>query len=187
MYKEIKGFNGYLYDDENNVILNPKGKQIAITNRNNNYFCKMKDDNNKWKGVTMNTVKSLSGIIINLDGYTEIPFTDSKYFINELGEIISFNFCKNGVINKIYYPKDGKHYPVTCVKYKGKSLSMGVHQLLSVTFLDKDYIEKGLVCLHLDNNKNNHILSNLKIGTYSENNKQAYDDGLNKGNGFKKS
>ena len=61
-----------------------------------------------------------------------------------------------------------------------------IHSLIAITFLDENYIGKGLCCLHLDNNKNNHQLSNIKIGTYSENNKQAYTDGVNEGNGLKR-
>ena len=42
-----------------------------------------------------------------------------------------------------------------------------------------------LCCMHLDDNKHNNDLDNLKVGTYSENNKAAYSTVANLGNGLK--
>ena len=51
-----------------------------------------------------------------------------------------------------------------------------IHKLVCCHFLDNknDY----QVIMHLDNNKENNHISNLKFGTYQENIKSAYDDGL---------
>ncbi len=89
---------------------------------------------------------------------------------------------KNGRRLKKPFSKNNRKYPTISCNFKGKEITIGVHQLLAITFLDKDYLDKKLVAMHIDNNKNNNILSNIKVGTYSENNKQAYDDRLNHGN-----
>jgi hypothetical protein len=60
--------------------------------------------------------------------------------------------------------------------------SFDIQKLMAITFLDPDYSNKGLCVMHKDDDKTNNVLTNLKIGTYSENNKSAYDNGLNNGN-----
>ena len=180
MLLEIKGYANYRICDESYKIFNTiKNKEIEVTD---NKYCKMKSDDLKWNSITISTVKGLANIKINIIGYSIVPETDEKYYINENGSVISFAKVKCGEILKISYPNDNKHYPTVSVLNK----CIGVHVLLAKTFIDHDYIENGLVCMHLDNNKNNHTLSNIKLGTYSENNKQAYEDGINLGNGLKK-
>lgn len=175
---KIRGYTGYTYIDG---CVFKGDKKISLTSKGNgNYACKMKNDDGKWKQVRLSTIQALSDITLSTDGYATIPNTDDKYFINEDGRIISFNFDKRGLEMKINYPKE--KYPQVRIEYKGEIRTMGIHQLIALSYIDNDYIDKGLVCMHLDNDKNNHTLSNLKVGTYSQNNKQAYDDGLNYGN-----
>ena len=45
---------------------------------------------------------------------------------------------------------------------------------MGIPFIDENYVEKGLCCMYLDNNKQRPALFNLKIGTYSENTQAAY-------------
>jgi len=182
---EIKGYSGYYYDNEKNEVTNPKFKIVKIQYPKGSSCgrCKIKNDSGQWNTVQLSTIKFLTGNdILSIEGYSEIPFTNGKYFISEEGKIISFalNRCGEEVFPYFY---EGK-YPVVPINYKGIYRKVELHQLLCVTFYDKDYVEKGLVCMHLDNDKKNYKLSNLKIGTYSENNKQAYTDEINKGNGL---
>ena len=51
-------------------------------------------------------------------------------------------------------------------------------------FILEDYVERWLVCLHSDDVKGNIDLSNLSVGAYSKNNKDAYSTGCNTGNGL---
>lgn len=67
----------------------------------------------------------------------------------------------------LYYDSD---------KYK----TMQVSRLVAKAFFE-DFDEKLLV-LHIDNDTHNNRLSNLKMGTYSENNQQAWDQGRQTGN-----
>ncbi|MFR4518367.1 MAG: hypothetical protein ACLUBL_03035 [Fusobacterium sp.] len=180
--KQINGYSNYYYKD--NKIFKEDGTEISITKNKkaNTFYCKLKNDKNEWKSVSINTIKALIGIKEELEGYTPIPYTDNKLWINENGEIISFAEIKSGKKLKKPFSKNSKKYPSIKCNFKGKSRRLGIHQLLAITFLDKDYLEKNLVAMHIDNNKNNNVLSNIKIGTYSENNRQAYYDGLNQGN-----
>lgn len=175
----IKGFSDYELLENGNV-LNLKTQKIVheIKRKNQNgILLKMMNDNDLWVSVSKNyIIKNSLGINIP-KGFLKIPNYEN-YYINKYGEVISLSSMKMGKKLKIYYHKDNKRYPTVNIKGKSKM----VHQLLALTFIDKDYLKKGLCVLHLDNNKNNHSLSNLKVGTYSENNKQTYADGLNKGN-----
>lgn len=180
---KIKGFSNYELLD-GGCVLNLKTNKIVTETKSkcsNTCFLKMKDDNNKWISIAKRTIVTLANGINIPNGSVEIPNIDN-YFINKNGEVISCTIFKQGEKLKIYYPKDMKKYPT--VTLNGKKIA--IHQLLAITFLDKDYVKKGLVVMHLDNNKNNHTLENIRLGTYSENNKQAYNDGLNHGNELKK-
>ena len=61
--------------------------------------------------------------------------------------------------------------------YKNKHKQMvTIHKLVCYNFMKKD--EKSQLIMHLDNNKQNNHISNLKFGTYKENIQDAYNDGL---------
>lgn len=61
--------------------------------------------------------------------------------------------------------------------YKNKRKQMvTIHKLVCYNFMKKD--EKSQLIMHLDNNKQNNHISNLKFGTYKENIQDAYNDGL---------
>lgn len=175
---EIKGFNLYYLDSNRNIIRKKDSKIVSITTSPKGYrYCKLKKDDGSWCSIQESTVFSLSNIALDLTGFKEIPDLNGIYFINEIGTVISFALNKSGMILKPYYYNCGKKYPTVSINGKSES----IHSLIAKTFINKNYVIEGLCCMHLDNDKNNHILSNLKIGTYSENNKQAYDDGLNMG------
>lgn len=179
----LKGFSNYELL-ENKQVVNIKSNKIVTETkdkRSNAIYLKLKNDDGKWISINKNTILSLVFEYIIPEGFYKIPYYDN-YYINKKGRVLSFSNIKRGKELTITYPKNTKKYPT--VSIYGKNIE--VHKLLAMTFIDKDYTSKGLVVMHLDNNKNNHTLENIRLGTYSENNKQAYDDGLNKGNGLKK-
>ncbi|CAH9014888.1 putative HNH endonuclease [Vibrio phage 277E43-1] len=188
MKNNIKRFPNYHWDGVNvwNIRKNRTVKQTY--SRNSTYkFVKMKSFEGKWDSVELNTVEYLSGRWDVPSDYCVIPYTEGRAFINKEGRIYSTASVKYGVPLKPYHNDlDTSKYPKVTLHYKGKRRSMNIHQLMCVTFYDTNYVEKGLCCLHKDNDKSNYHLDNLKLGTYSENNKQAYDDGINPGNGFKR-
>ncbi|AUR89290.1 hypothetical protein NVP1121O_262 [Vibrio phage 1.121.O._10N.286.46.C4] len=185
MVDNIEGYPNYYWDGKEVWNIAKRIKLKVTTNRDKSLRVKLKNSSGKWQGVQIDTVKYLSEGFILPDGFLPIPDTEGLVFINPEGMILSIRRSRVGTYLKPYY---GSHldgtpkYPVVTITYEGRVRNIGVHQLMCVTFYDKDYVSKGLVCLHKDNDKTNFKLSNLKIGTYSENNKQAYDDGLNIGN-----
>ena len=91
---------------------------------------------------------------------------------------------------KVYgeYP-DGRYYPKTVFVNKhngyvytsihtdsGKCVQRRLHRLLAKAYIPNP--NNYPIVMHLDNNKQNYSLDNLKWGTEKENTQQAVDDGL---------
>ena len=97
---------------------------------------------------------------------------EEKYTIDEYGNVF------NIFINRYMKPYiSNKGYKCIDLNYKEKSEKWLVHRLVAVHFIPNPY--NYPIVLHLDNNKLNTHYTNLKWGTYSENNSQAIRDGLN--------
>lgn len=93
-----------------------------------------------------------------------------NYKINELGEI--YNIKTNKKLSTYIGIDNYEH----CVLYKkGKRYRKRVHSLMGKAFLGNPQV----VC-HIDNNKSNNRLSNLKGATHKENIQDAYNDHLYK-------
>lgn len=107
-----------------------------------------------------------------------------KLIPNSKGYYIS----KNGNVysdygnNKFYKLnlKPGIYGYVLCqIYYKnGKSLQKRVHRLVANAFIKNDDPVRKKLVMHIDNDKTNNHVENLKWGTTSENTKQAFNDGL---------
>lgn len=93
-----------------------------------------------------------------------------NYKINELGEI--YNIKTNKKLSTYIGIDNYEH----CVLYKkGKRYRKRIHSLMGKAFLGNPQV----VC-HIDNNKSNNRLSNLKGATHKENIQDAYNDHLYK-------
>lgn len=183
---EIPGYSSY-YFDNNLILINKKTtKPVTLFLKNK---CKVKNDNGEFKNISKNTLLSLAGLSLKLPKTAKkIPKTEN-YFIDIDGTVYSYNHVyPAGIVIKPKVSTNG--YLQVNININVNSVivrkTVDVHKIVAQTFLMEDYIEKGLCCLHLDNNKTNCNLTNLAVGTYSENNKQAYADGINPGNGLKK-
>lgn len=64
-------------------------------------------------------------------------------------------------------------YPSVTLVIYGKKKNFTVHRLVAEQFVVGGSIPKGYVVCHIDDDKTNNVYSNLKIGTYSENGKDA--------------
>lgn len=73
---------------------------------------------------------------------------------------------------------NGYYYSQFYSKDTGKIMERRLHRLLAEAFIPNDDPENKTIVMHLDNNKGNNSLENLKWGTIQENTQQAYDDGL---------
>ena len=119
---------------------------------------------------TMLTVRPKSGETVLR--FVIIPNFEN-YKINELGEI--YNIKTNKKLSTYIGIDNYEH----CVLYKkGKRYRKRVHSLMGKAFLGNPQV----VC-HIDNNKSNNKLSNLKGATHKENIQDAYNDHLYKSTG----
>jgi len=160
-------------------IVYKNGKAVTATFRGRGrYIYKMKHESGKWKQLALRTVKSLFEPLLNLpEGSREVKNTDGKYWIDVDGNVYSFTHMNlKGVVLQHYLSANGY------VSVGINNVTREVHSIMANTFILDGYADKGLCCLHKDNDKTNPSLDNLSVGTYSENNKDAYKDGLNKGN-----
>lgn len=117
------------------------------------------------------------GIIYNRDlkGFYPIPKFENKYWINKQAEIIN---VQNEKKISTYIGTD--LYEHVTLQYKGKKYRKRVHSLMAKTFLGNPPVVN-----HLDGNKSNNRLSNLKRSTHSENIQHAYDNGYYTSRGSK--
>lgn len=82
--------------------------------------------------------------------------------------------CDNGQILKPITQWEDK-YGYKYITYKNRNYA--VHRLIAKAFVRGRSDERNIV-MHKDDNPANNNPSNLKWGTYSENNKEAYEHGL---------
>lgn len=99
----------------------------------------------------------------------DIPSYNGKYKIDDLGNVYS---KAKGRLLKPY--KSMRGYMVLTLNKKTRAL----HQLVVESFLDSEYKNKGLVIDHIDRDKANNKLSNLRLVTKSVNfiNSDYYED-----------
>lgn len=178
MNKQIPGFSNYALTENNEVIRISDSKimPIYVASDKGTKFLKLKNDEGIFKRVGYNSLITKCLGVTPPQGFFQVPGFEYLWCTKsaEFWSAPNHTFPAGKYLT-IYYPKNG-WYPVVSTREKGQ---VSVHQLLALTFLDKEYLEKGLCVMHLDDNKHNFNLSNFKIGTYSENNKAAYDTGVN--------
>lgn len=98
---------------------------------------------------------------------------EGLYKINEYGDVFSIRS------NKLLSPYiTNKGYKCIDLQLNGRKSKFSIHKLVAIHFIPNP--NNYPIVLHKDNNKLNTYYLNLKWGTYSENNSQAINDGLNK-------
>jgi hypothetical protein len=187
----IPGFSNYFFDEQEILYVVRKGENIKVKigdKKSNLNSAKVKADNGKWNWKAINGLKALAGLKYQLPKSAKpIKGTNNIYHIDTEGNVYSFGVNNpQGIKLTPHISTSG--YPVVHLRGEGiiNRLSVAINILMCETFIMEDYTKKGLCCLHLNNIKTDNRLENLAVGTYSQNNKQAYADGLNPGNGLKK-
>lgn len=99
-----------------------------------------------------------------METFAPIEGYDDMYGISVYGNIISF---KRGKLLKLNKNTSG-YYQVGLFK-DGKRRIFRVHQLVAINFIDKNYLSKGLFVDHIDRNRVNNIVDNLRCVTPREN------------------
>ena len=108
----------------------------------------------------------------NLEGFVPIPYSD-EYLVNQKGDVFSTR------TNKIVRPYLTRGYlNVNFWKNDRIFKRCRIHHLIAISFIDKDYVKKGLVVNHKDGIKTNNDISNLEVVTQLENMRHAHRMGL---------
>lgn len=176
---KIEGFSRYSFLNGEVLDLKTNKPRKVYKDKKGKLFLKLFNNNGVLKNISLSTVKSLAGMPLELPP-DAVPIKGaSGYFVDTLGNIYSFRNKKSGEILKHTIHHCGYVY-VNIYFDDGSKKNKTVHGIVARAFYDENYSDE-LCCLHLDDDKTNPALSNLKIGTYSENNKSAYDNGLNRG------
>ncbi len=100
------------------------------------------------------------------------------YEVSNLGNVRTWRPRGNtrGRLNEpvLLTPWMSNGYPSITLVIDGKKKNFLIHRLVAEQFVsDNGVIPKGYVVCHIDDIKTNNVYSNLKIGTYSENGKDA--------------
>lgn len=91
---------------------------------------------------------------------------NGRYLISKDAEIYSHS---KGRKLKPHISKSLGYRMVTLISNEGKKNVCYLHQLMAMSFLDKDYKSKGLVVDHINRDRADSRLSNLRLVTQSEN------------------
>lgn len=109
------------------------------------------------------------------DDARQIPFVDPGTYATPSGDI--YREYYNGRFIKLRYTVI-YGYSYCGLFINGKRVTVRVHRVIAQTWLPNPDPSKYTIVMHIDNNKQNNDVSNLKWGTISENTKQAFADGL---------
>lgn len=104
--------------------------------------------------------------IINMDIFEQLKGYDGLYEINRNGEIKTIK--RKGTDERILKPYIDQGYKKFCLYKDGKGKKYGLHRLLGLQFIPN--IENKICIDHIDRNKLNNNIENLRWASYSENN-----------------
>ena len=102
--------------------------------------------------------------------WKQLNIADGRYYIDETGRL--YNIATNRELHP--YLGNNGYYKVD-LKYNGERIRFLLHRLVAQEFCPNP--NNYPIVLHLDSNPRNCHYTNLKWGTYSENNKQAVSEG----------
>ena len=105
-------------------------------------------------------------IIPNLEVWKDVPEFDGYYQVSDLGNVRSLNYGKIRELKPRLVGYNGNQYLAVNLSKEGEVKSVKIHKLVALCFLNhtsKGY--DGLVIDHIDSNKLNNRLDNLKLVT----------------------
>ena len=99
----------------------------------------------------------------------------SKYAVDIYGNIYSLNYNKTGKIKIMKQNKNRYGYmQVQLYNDNKKPKLLSVHRIVAISFIP--FVEGKIYINHIDGNKSNNYVSNLKWCNLSENTKHSYDE-----------
>lgn len=105
--------------------------------------------------------------------FKDIPGYEGLYQIDEYGNVYSVRHDRI-----MSHKKPDNHYPYPGISLRkdGHNKKFGIHRLIAMTHIPNP--DNLPIVMHKDNNKLNHSIDNLQWGTSSQNNLDAYKDGV---------
>ena len=116
----------------------------------------------------------------DIPGYEGLYQASSEGRIKSIPRITNGIVCKGKILKQYINPKNG--YCYVSIHKNGKKKSCRVHCLIMQAFYPvkkKHGYDKNFTINHIDGNKVNNRLNNLEWCTQSENQKKAYEIGIN--------
>lgn len=105
--------------------------------------------------------------------FKDIPGYEGLYQIDEKGNVLSLR--SNKIMSHLK-PDKYYHYPAVRLSKDGHDKKFGIHRLMATVFVPNP--NNLPIVMHKDNDKTNFDPNNLIWGTSSENNADAYRDGI---------
>ena len=125
--------------------------------------------------------RKLENKLINKDDIQEeiklIDETDIEY-ITRSGKVYTYYGDNKYLPKRTFINKNNGYLYVNLNGSNGKMITRRVHRLVAIAFIPNP--ENLPVVMHIDNDKANPVVTNLKWGTHQENTQDAFDDGLAK-------
>jgi hypothetical protein len=104
-----------------------------------------------------------------METFKNIPKWEGIYQVSNAGRVKSLprKWSPRESILSPAVSHDG--YLKVDLKANGKREQVEINRLVALSFLDRNYVTKGLVCDHIDRDRQNNNLSNLRVVTHREN------------------
>jgi len=103
--------------------------------------------------------------------WKDIPGYEGKYQVSNLGNIRSLNYRGTGK-KRLLGQWENFGYKITHLSRDGRTITIGVHRLVALAFIDNPNQKAEIN--HLDGDKKNNIVDNLEWVTRGENQKHKY-------------
>ena len=163
MKKYIAQYPGYVFIDDE--VYSPTGKKLKLSDRGT---YRVVNEQGIRTSVSVSSIANKLNDRIALPmGSKPIPNTGGIYYISKDARVFSFdkNLSPQGTELSVYKRPD--KYVSVGITFNTGRRSVDVHYLMAITFIQENYSEEGLCCMHLDDNKHNNNLANLRVSTYS--------------------
>mgnify|MGYP003648773144 CR=1 FL=1 len=100
--------------------------------------------------------------------WKEVPGYDN-YMVSSRGRVKSLNYARSGNERLLKQSLSSAGYPKVDLRKEGRAKTMSIHKLVAMAFLNHTQCGYKIVVDHIDENKANNNLSNLRLVTNREN------------------